>query len=97
MSLFLYRIAFPHVFASHVELLRLSSILQNTQRHRTCKFLLDHLQWFQHSTPTFSTPNTPHHFLFLPPNNSTPIQLLPSPMVFHSTPYPTTFYFHILI
>ena len=48
----------------------------------------------QHSTPTFSIPNTPYHFLSL---NSTPIQLLPSPMVFSFNTLPHHLLFLILI
>ena len=48
----------------------------------------------QHSTPTFSIPNTPHHFLSL---NSTPIQLLLSPVVFSFNTLPHHLLFLILI
>jgi len=44
-------------------------------------------------TPTFSISNTPHHFFSL---NSTLIQFLPLQWFFHSTLYPTTFYFLFL-
>jgi len=46
--------------------------------------------------PPFLISNTPHHFLSLPPNNSTFIRQIPSSMIFHSTLYPTTFYFIFL-
>ena len=56
-------------------------------------FLLDHAKWFFRSTP-FNT----HFFNFQHSTSfslsySTLIQFLPSTIVFHSTLYPTTFYF----
>jgi len=51
----------------------------------------------QPSTPTFSIPNTPHHFLSL---NSTLIQLLPSPIIFfiqHPTPPPFISYSYLIL
>jgi hypothetical protein len=52
-------------------------------------FLIYHLQWFQFQrlTSIFTIFKTSHHFFFLPHNNSTFIQFLPSSMDFiqHST------------
>ena len=39
----------------------------------------------------FLIQHPPHHFLFLPPTHSTPIQLLSSPMVFIQHPTPPLF------
>jgi len=55
--------------------------------------ILDYPQWFFLSTPFNIHFFNSEHSTSFSLSYSTLIQLLPSPMVFHSTLYPTTFYF----
>ena len=68
-------------------------------QHTHCTWSQTMYNGHPHSTPSFFTFYTPHHLLSLPPNNSTPIQLLLTTMVlFNKIQHPTPpLLFHFLI